>query len=126
MGKEMPSFSSAVRVDDLIWAIQPDGHRADGTLPEDFGVQLRGRSPTSTRCCRQRLPDTIVRLTTYFARARTSQYSGACARRCYAAVPGLDRHRVGALIPGMLVELEAIAVRGEARIAEEDERGATR
>jgi 2-iminobutanoate/2-iminopropanoate deaminase len=115
-------FASSVRVDDLLVVSGQTGHRSDGTLPEDFEVQLRQAFVNLDDVLRAQggSLDTIVRLTTYFA--RTEDYAVFKRVRpevLKAPFPASTGVVAGLLFPGMLVELEAIAVRGEARVSEE-------
>ena len=113
-------FAASVRVDDLIVVSGQTGHRADGSLPEDFETQLRQAFENLDTVLRAEggSLDSIVRLTSYFA--RTDDYPVFKRIRpelLRAPFPASTGVVVGLLIPGMLIELEAIAVRGAGRVS---------
>ncbi len=115
-------FAASVSVGDLIFTSGQTGHRADGTLPPGFEAQLRRAFANLDAVLRADggSLDTIVRLTTYFA--RTEDYVAFKRLRpefLRAPFPASTGVTVGMLLPGMLVELEAVAFRGEGRVLDE-------
>lgn len=114
-------FASAVAVDDLIVVSGQTGHLPDGTLPADLETQLRQAFANLGEVLRAQGAslESIVRLTSYFARAEDySTFKRVRAELIRAPFPASTGVVVGLLIPGMLIELEAIAVRGPGRILE--------
>jgi 2-iminobutanoate/2-iminopropanoate deaminase len=114
-------FASAVAVEDLIVVSGQTGHLADGTLPADFETQLRWAFANLDEVLRAQGAslDSIVRLSTYFARAEDYPvFKRVRAEVLRAPFPASTGVVVGLLIPGMLIELEAIAVRGPGRVVE--------
>jgi 2-iminobutanoate/2-iminopropanoate deaminase len=115
-------FASSVRVGDLIVVSGQTGHDAQGVLSDDFEIQLRQAFANLDEVLRAQggSLDTIVRLTTYFAHADDfgvfRKVRPEVLRKPFPASTGVV---TGLLIPGMLVELEAIAVRGEARTSDD-------
>ena len=113
------AFASSVSVDDLIVVSGQTGHLPDGSLPSDFETQMRQALANLDEVLRAEGGSlaSVVRLTTYFARAEDypvfRQVRSEVLTAPYPASTGVV---VGLLIPGMLVELEAIAVRGEGRV----------
>ena len=98
------------------------GHRSDGSLPEGFEEQLRGAFANLDEVLRAEggSLDTVVRLTTYFARAEDYPvFKRVRPEMLRAPFPASTGIVAGLLIPGMLVELEAIAVQGEGRLVRE-------
>ena len=115
-------FAASVRVDDLIVVSGQTGHRADGSLPADFETQLRQAFENLDAVLRAEGAslDSIVRLTSYFARAYDYPvFKLLRPELLRAPFPASTGVVVGLLIPGMLIELEAIAVRGAGRVAGE-------
>ena len=115
-------FAASVRVDDLIVVSGQTGHRADGSLPADFETQLRQAFENLDAVLRAEggSLDSIVRLTSYFARADDYPvFKRLRPELLRAPFPASTGVVVGLLIPGMLIELEAIAVRGAGRVAGE-------
>lgn len=116
-------FSSAVRVGELIFVSGQSGHADDGSLSDDFETQLRQAFINLDRVLRAQggSLDSIVRLTTFFA--RTEDY--AIFKRVrpevlVAPFPASTGVVTGLVIPGMLVELEAVALRGGPRALDPD------
>jgi enamine deaminase RidA (YjgF/YER057c/UK114 family) len=115
-------FASSVSVGDLIVVSGQTGHRSDGSLPEGFEEQLRGAFANLDEVLRAEggSLDTVVRLTTFFARAEDyAVFKRVRQEILRAPFPASTGIVAGLLIPGMLVELEAIAVRGEGRLVRE-------
>jgi enamine deaminase RidA (YjgF/YER057c/UK114 family) len=118
-------FAASVSVGDLIFTSGQTGHRADGSLPGDFEAQLRGAFNSLDAVLRADggSLDTIVRLTTYLARAEDyAAFKRLRPELLRAPFPASTGVTVGMLLPGMLVELDAIAVRGEGRVLDESAR----
>ena len=118
-------FASSVSVGDLIFTSGQTGHRADGSLPEDFEAQLRGAFDNLDAVLREDggSLDSIVRLTTLLARAEDyPAFKRLRPELLRAPFPASTGVTVGMLLPGMLAELEAIAVRGPGRTLDEPPR----
>lgn len=116
-------FAQSVRVDDLVFSSGQAGFRADGSLAgDDFESQCRQAFANLDEVLRGQGAslDSMVRLNAFFSDA--SQYAafkgirGELLREPYPASTAVV---VGFVFPGMLVELEAVAVRGEARTPDE-------
>jgi enamine deaminase RidA (YjgF/YER057c/UK114 family) len=111
-------FSQSVRTDDLVFASGQAGFRAEGGLAgEDFETQCRQAFDNLDRVFRAQGAslDSMVRLNAFLSDA--SQYAAFKSIRAeYLAepYPASTAVVVGFVFPGMLVELEGIAVRGGA------------
>lgn len=120
-------FSQSVRADDLVFSSGQAGFRAEGGLAgDDFETQCRQAFENLDRVFRAQGAslDSMVRLDAFFSHA--SQYAAFKAIRAEvlrAPYPASTAVVVGFVFPGMLVELEGIAVRGGA-VRELDEDGA--
>ncbi len=116
-------FSQSVRVDDLVFSSGQAGFLPNGGLAgEDFETQCRQAFANLDRIFRGQGSsiDSMVRLNAFFADA--SQYAAFKAIRAEwlrEPYPASTAVVVGFVFPGMLVELEGIAVRGGA-VREED------
>lgn len=111
-------FSQSVRADDLVFSSGQAGFRAEGGLAgEDFETQCRQAFENLDRVFRAQGAslDSMVRLNAFFSDA--SQYAAFKAIRAEyltAPYPASTAVVVGFVFPGMVVELEGIAVRGGA------------
>ena len=115
-------FAASVSVGDLIFTSGQTGHRADGSLPDGFEDQLREVFENIDAVLRAEggSLDSIVRLTTFLARAEDyAAFKRLRPEFLRAPFPASTGVVVGMLIPGMLVEIEAIAVRGPGRARDE-------
>ena len=118
-------FAASVAVGELIFTSGQTGHRADGSLPGGFEAQLRGAFENLDAVLRADggSLDSIVRLTTFLARAEDySVFKRLRPEFLRAPFPASTGVVVSMLIPGMLVELEAIAVRGSGRTTDTTDR----
>jgi 2-iminobutanoate/2-iminopropanoate deaminase len=109
-------------VGDLIFTSGQTGHRADGSLPDGFEDQLRGAFENVDAVLRAEggSLDSIVRLTTFLARAEDyAAFKRLRPEFLRVPFPASTGVVVGMLVPGMLVEIEAIAVRGPGRVRDE-------
>ncbi len=119
-------FSQSVRVDDLVFASGQAGFLAEGGFGgADFETQCRQAFDNLDRVLRAQGAslDAMVRLNAFFSDA--SQYAAFKAIRAEyltAPYPASTAVVVGFVFPGMLVELEGIAVRGGA-VRELDDEG---
>jgi enamine deaminase RidA (YjgF/YER057c/UK114 family) len=111
-------FSQSVRSGDLVVTSGQTGMDDGGQLPIAFEDQLRQAFRNLDRVLREQGSslDGVMRLNTYLADAGDyaafKAIRGEFLRPPYPASTGVV---VGFLIPGMLCELEAIAVRGAVR-----------
>jgi len=109
-------FSQSVRVDDLVFSSGQAGFLPEGGLAgEDFDTQCRQAFANLDRVFREQGAsiDTMVRINAFFSDA--SQYAAfkeIRAEYLAAPYPASTAVVVGFVFPGMLVELEGIAVRG--------------
>jgi 2-iminobutanoate/2-iminopropanoate deaminase len=117
-------FAASVTLVDLIVTSGVTGHHDDGSLDAEPEAQIRQafRNLDAVLEAAGGSLATIVRLTTYFARAEDypafKRVRSEVVPEPYPASTGVV---VGLLLPGMLIELEALATRGERRIAEAPE-----
>jgi enamine deaminase RidA (YjgF/YER057c/UK114 family) len=115
-------FAASVTLADLIVTSGVTGHHDDGSIDADPEPQIRQAFRNLEAVLRAEGGSfaSIVRLTTYFARAEDYPAFKRVRREVvpepYPASTGIV---VGLLLPGMLIELEAIATRGDARIADD-------
>lgn len=111
-------FSQSVRADDLVFASGQAGFLPEGGLAgDDFETQCRQAFTNLDRVFRAQGAsiDSMVRLNAFFSDA--SQYAAFKAIRAEwlaEPYPASTAVVVGFVFPGMLVELEGIAVRGGA------------
>ena len=117
-------FSQSVRTDDLVVASGQAGFDDDGRfVGEEFEDQLRQAFRNLDRVLRLQGAslDGILRLNTYLSDA--SQYAAFKTIRVEflkAPYPASTAVVVGFVFPGMLCEIDAIAVRGAIREPEPD------
>ena len=115
-------FSQSVRTDDLVVASGQAGFDDEGAfVGEGFEDQLRQAFRNLDRVLRLQGSslDGVLRLNTYLSDA--SQYAAFKAIRAEfltAPYPASTAVVVGFVFPGMLCEVDAIAVRGAVREAE--------
>ncbi len=112
-------FAQSVRSDDIVFSSGQAGFDADGTLVgDDFESQCRQAFTNLDVVLRGQGAsiDSMIRLNAYFSDA--GQYADFKRIRpdfLKAPYPASTAVVVGFVFPGMLVELEAVAVRGDAR-----------
>ncbi len=121
-------FAASVTVDRLIVTSGVTGHRDDGSIDEDAEAQIRQafRNLDAVLRAEGGSLSTIVRLTSFFADAADYPVFRQVRRELlpepYPASTGVV---VGLLLPGMRIELEALATRGDGRaVGEPDPRSA--
>ena len=115
-------FSSSVAVGDLIFPSGVTGHRDDGTLPTDFEGQLRQAFANLDTVLQAQGGSlgSIVRVTIYFARRQDyADFRRLRPQLLSSPFPASTGVVVELLIEGLLVELDAIAVRGDGRTADD-------
>ncbi len=122
------AFSQSVRSGDLIVTAGQAGFDDDGRfVGEDFASQFRQAFRNLDRVLRTQGSslDGVMRLNTYLS--DISQYEAFKAIRAEfltAPYPASTAVVVGFVFPGMLCEIEAIAVRGATRMPDPDSAGA--
>lgn len=120
-------FSQSVRVDDLVFSSGQAGFLPQGGLAgDDFETQCRQAFANLHRVFREQGAsiDSMVRLNAFFSdAAQYADFKRIRAEWLKEPYPASTAVVVGFVFPGMLVELEGIAVRGGA-IRELDSDGA--
>lgn len=112
-------FSQSVRVEDVVFSSGQAGFTADGTLAgDDFASQCRQAFSNLDEVLRAQGAsiDSMIRLNAYFSdAAQYAEFKTIRAEVLKEPYPASTAVVVGFVFPGMLVELEGVAVRGEAR-----------
>ena len=120
-------FAQSVRADDLVFASGQAGFLPDGALVgEDFESQCRQAFANLDEVLRAQGAslDSVVRLNAYFSdAAQYADFKRVRAELLREPYPASTAVVVGFVFPGMLVELEAVAVRGAGRIVDEASAG---
>lgn len=111
-------FSQSVRVDDLVFSSGQAGFLPEGGFRSpDFATQCRQAFENLDRVFREQGAslDSLVRLNAYLSdAAQYAEFKTIRAEYLREPYPASTAVVVGFVFPGMLVELEGIAVRGGA------------
>ena len=112
-------FAQSVRADDLVFSSGQAGFDAGGALVgDDFATQCRQAFANLDEVLQAQGAsiDSMIRLNAYFSDvAQYADFKTLRAEVLKAPYPASTAVVVGFVFPGMLVELEAVAVRGGAR-----------
>ena len=116
-------FSQSVRVDDVVYSSGQAGFRSDGTLVgDDFESQCRQAFANLDEVLRAQGAsiDTVIRLSAFFSDAgQYAEFKRIREELLKDPYPASTAVVVGFVFPGMLVELEAVAVRGGSRVPDD-------
>ena len=117
-------FAQSVRADELVFNSGQAGLTPDGELAgNDFTSQCRQAFSNLDEVLRAQGASigSIIRLNAYFSdAARYADFKAIRAEWLKAPYPASTAVIVGFVFPGMLVELEAVAVRGDARVSDRE------